>query len=129
MAKDSAKKATHERSFEGAPSGTSDAILKQIAPGMTIRVHQILTEKNSKGEEKKRIQIFEGMVLARKHGNQAGATITVRKVSEGVGVEKIFPIHSPWISTIELVKKAKIRRAKLGYLRTYGKKLKEKSLA
>jgi large subunit ribosomal protein L19 len=129
MAKDSGKKVGHERSFEGTATGTSADVLAQIVPGVTVRVHQILTEKNSKGEEKKRIQIFEGIVLARKHGSQAGATITVRKVSEGIGVEKIFPIHSPWISTIELVKKAKVRRAKLGYLRTYGKKLKEKSIA
>lgn len=129
MAKDSGKKVTHERSFDGTPTGTSADVLAQIVPGVTVRVHQILTEKSAKGEEKKRIQLFEGIVLARKHGNQAGATITVRKVTEGIGVEKIFPVHSPWISTIELVKKAKVRRAKLGYLRTYGKKLKEKSLA
>jgi large subunit ribosomal protein L19 len=97
-----------------------------IRPGMTIRVHQVLFEKSAKGEEKKRIQVFEGMVLARKHGTEAGATFTVRKVASGVGVEKIFPINSPFIAKIELVKTAKVRRANLGYLRTYKKKLKEK---
>ncbi len=131
MAKDgSKKKVSHERNFEGVAAGTSAETLAQIKPGVTVRVHQILSEKNAKGEEKKRIQIFEGIILARKHGSSAGATITVRKVSEGVGVEKIFPLNSPWISTIELVKKAKVRRAKLGYLRKeYGKKLKEEAFA
>ena len=106
-----------------------NSVLDQIRPGMTVRVHQILTEKNAKGEEKKRIQIFEGMVLERKHGKSIGSTITVRKVTEGIGVEKIFPLHSPWISTIDIVRQAKVRRAKLGYLRSYGKKLKEKAVA
>lgn len=96
-----------------------------IRPGMTIKVHQVLLEKNSKGEEKKRIQIFEGIVLARKHGKEAGATITVRKIASGVGVEKIFPLNSPWISKIDIVKEAKVKRAKLHYLRNYTKKLKE----
>lgn len=100
-----------------------------IKPGMTVRVHQILTEKTSKGEEKKRIQVFEGVVLARRHGSTMGSTITVRKITEGIGVEKIFPLHSPWISDIEVVKTAKVRRAKLFYLRSYGKKLKEKAAA
>ena len=58
------------------------AINNTIEPGMTVRVHQILTEKNAKGEEKKRIQIFEGIVLARRHGTEPGATITVRKISD-----------------------------------------------
>lgn len=100
-----------------------------IAPGNTVRVHQILVEKTSKGEEKKRIQMFEGIVLGRKHGNEAGATITVRKIASGVGVEKIFPVHSPWIAKIEIVKTAKVRRAKLNYLRSYSKRLKEKTVA
>ncbi len=130
MAKDTSKKVVHERSFDGTAVGTSAETLAQIKPGVTVRVHQILAEKNAKGEEKKRIQVFEGIVLERKHGSSAGATITVRKISEGVGVEKIFPIHSPWISTFELVKKAKVRRAKLGYLRKgYSKKLKEEAIS
>lgn len=100
----------------------------EIKPGMTVRVHETIREKNAKGEEKQRIQIFEGMVLARKHGQETGATITVRKISDGVGVEKIFPIHSPVIVKIEPVKQAKVSRAKLSYLRNYKKKLKENKI-
>ena len=103
--------------------------LDAIRPGATVRVHQVLTEKNAKGEEKKRIQICEGIVLARKHGSEAGATITVRKVSEGIGVEKIFPLNSPWIKQIETIQQARVRRAKLSYLRSYRKRLKEKAIA
>jgi len=97
----------------------------QIKPGMTVKVHQKIKEKNAKGVEKERIQIFEGIVLAHKHGKDVGNTITVRKVSDGIGVERIFPVNSPNIVKIEPVKQAKVRRSKLGYLRTNKKKLKE----
>ncbi len=96
-----------------------------IKPGMTVRVHQRIRETNAKGEEKERIQIFEGMVLARKHGKTDGATVTVRKISGGIGVEKIFPLNSPNVVNIEPVKQAKVRRAKLYFLRNWKKKLKE----
>lgn len=86
--------------------------LPGIRPGDTVRVHQKIKEKN-----KERVQAFEGEVLARKHGKEAGATITVRKVTGGVSVEKIFPLHSPTVEKIELLKKGKVRRAKLYYLR------------
>jgi len=89
----------------------------EIRPGDTVKVHQILREKNSKGEIKERIQVFEGLVLARKHGKEPGATITVRKVVDGIGVEKIYPLNSPLIKKIELVKRSKVRRAKLYFLR------------
>ena len=89
----------------------------EIRPGDTVKVHQILKEKTSKGEMKERIQIFEGLVLARKHGKESGATITIRKVVDGVGVEKIFPLNSPLIKKIELVKRSKVRRSKLYFLR------------
>lgn len=92
---------------------------------MIVRVHQRIKELNSKGEEKERIQIFEGTVLANKHGRESGATITVRKISNGVGVEKIFPINSPLIEKIEIVRVMKTKRAKLFFLRNYKKKLKE----
>ena len=98
----------------------------EIKPGMTVRVHQIIKEKNAKGEDKERVQVYEGMVIARRHGLEPGATLTVRKVSEGTGVEKIFPIYSPNIAKIEIKKIAQVRRAKLDYLKTYKKKLKEK---
>lgn len=96
-----------------------------IKPGMTVKVHEKITEKNAKGVEKERIQVFEGIVLARKHNKEIGATITVRKVSNGIGVEKIFPLQSPIITKIEAVKQATVRRAKLGFLRASKKKLKE----
>ncbi len=106
-----------------------ETILPQIKAGMTVKVHQVIKEKNTKGEEKQRIQIFEGMVLARRGGSQKNATITVRKIaSNGIGVERIFPLYSPVVSKIELVKLAKVKQAKLYYLRTYKKKLKEKQI-
>lgn len=97
----------------------------EINPGMIIRVHQKIVETNSKGEEKERIQVFQGMVLAHKHGKEDGATITVRKVSEGVGVEKIFPLNMPSIEKIELVRTYRITQAKPYYLRTTKKRLSE----
>ena len=83
-----------------------------IRPGDTVRVHQKIQDKG-----KTRIQMFEGLVLARKHGTEPGATFTVRKVASGVGVEKIFPLYSPLIDQIEIVRRAKVRRAKLYYIR------------
>ncbi|HLD82026.1 MAG TPA: 50S ribosomal protein L19 [Patescibacteria group bacterium] len=102
----------------------------EIVPGMTIRLYQRIKEKNTKGEEKERVQYFEGMVLARKHGREFGATIRVRKVSNGVGVEKVFPLNLPTITKIEILKKMKrVRRSKLYYLRHgYKKRLKEEKL-
>jgi large subunit ribosomal protein L19 len=102
---------------------TQDSELK---PGMTVRIHQKIKELNSKGEEKERIQYFEGMIIARKHGKEAGSTITVRKISDGIGVEKIFPLNLPTITKIEIKKVADVRRAKLNYLKSgYKKRLKE----
>lgn len=83
-----------------------------IKAGDTVKVHQKIVDKG-----KTRIQIFEGLVLARKHGNEPGATFTVRKIASGVGVEKIYPLYSPLIDKIEIVKRAKVRRAKLYYIR------------
>ncbi len=99
-----------------------------IEPGMIVRVHEKIKEKNTKGEEKERIQVFEGIVIAHKHGNEKGATITVRKESGGVGVEKIYPIHSPVIDKIEIKSRIKSNKSKLYYLRSYKKKLKKVSL-
>jgi len=83
-----------------------------IKAGDTIKVHQKIQDKG-----KTRIQIFEGLVLARKHGNEPGATFTVRKVASGVGVEKIYPLYSPLIDKLEIVKRSKVRRAKLYFIR------------
>jgi large subunit ribosomal protein L19 len=80
--------------------------------GDTVKVFQKIKEK-----DKYRIQAFEGLVLARKHGNEAGGTFTVRRIASGVGVEKIFPLYSPLIDKIEVVKRAKVRRAKLYHIR------------
>lgn len=103
--------------------------LPEIKPGMTVRVYQKIKELNIKGEEKERTQYFEGMVIAKKHGKEVGATITVRKISDGVGVEKIFPLNLPTIEKIEIKKQAKVRRAKLYYLKKgYKKRLKEKAV-
>ncbi len=96
-----------------------------IKPGDIVRVHETIKEKDAKGKEKQRIQVFEGIVLAHKHGNEIGATITVRKESGGVGVEKIFPLNSPLIKKIEVKGKIKSRQAKLYYLRSYKKRLKK----
>ncbi len=83
-----------------------------IRAGDTVRVHQKIEDKG-----KTRIQVFEGLVLARKHGNEAGATFTVRKVVDGIGVEKIFPLYSPRIDKIEIIRRSTVRRAKLYYIR------------
>lgn len=83
-----------------------------IKAGDTVRVHQKIQDKG-----KTRIQVFEGLVLARKHGSEAGATFTVRKVVDGIGVEKIYPLYSPLIDKIEIPRRAKVRRAKLYHIR------------
>ena len=99
-----------------------------LKPGMVVKVHQKIKETNTKGEEKERVQIFEGIIIAAKHGQESGGTITVRKVASGVGVEKIFPIHSPVIDKIEVVKQYEVSRAKLHFLRDpeFKRKMKEK---
>ena len=97
--------------------------LPAVQVGDTVRVHVKVKEGS-----RERIQVFEGTVIAKKHGG-IEETITVRRISYGVGVEKVFPVHSPSISTIEVVRSGKVRRAKLYYLRDRvgkGAKIKEK---
>jgi len=82
--------------------------------GDTIRVWSKIPEEKGKF----RLQAFEGIVLARKHGKEIGGTFTVRRVASGVGVERIFPLYSPMIDKIEITKRARARRSKLYYIRT-----------
>jgi large subunit ribosomal protein L19 len=94
--------------------------LPDIRPGYTVIVHQKIKEG-----DKERVQKYEGIVISLRGGKGLSATITVRKFSEGVGVERIFPLHSPTIAKIEVAKRAKVKRAKLYYIKGYTKKLKE----
>lgn len=86
--------------------------LPDFKPGYTVKVHQKIKEG-----DKERIQMFEGVVIARKGGTGANATFTVRKIASGVGVERIYPIHSPNIAKLEIVKTADVKKAKLYYIR------------
>ncbi len=95
-----------------SPVKVADRKAFDIRSGDTIRVWQKITEKG-----KTRLQAFEGLVIAVKHGKEAGATFTVRRVASGVGVEKIFPLYSPMIDSIETLKRSKVRRAKLYHIR------------
>jgi large subunit ribosomal protein L19 len=109
---------------------TTPVIMKErsgleLRAGDTVRVWQKIEEvKQGKGANKKAVstknvrrQAFEGLILAVKHGTEAGATFTVRRVASGVGVEKIFPLYSPTIDSIEILRRAQMRRAKLYFIR------------
>jgi len=96
--------------------------LPEIKSGQTVRVYQKIKEAG-----KERIQPFEGLVIATKHGRGLDGTFTVRKIAQGVGVERIYPLHSPTIDKIEILKMAKVRRAKLYYMRgRFGKRARMK---
>ena len=86
--------------------------MPSLRPGLTLKVHQKIKDGN-----KTRTQIFEGIVIAQKHGEGMNGTVTVRKISGGIGVERTFPLHLPTIEKIEVVKASKVRRSKLYYLR------------
>jgi len=92
--------------------------IPDFRPGDTVRVHVKLREaEGEKGDkEKERIQPFEGVVICRR-GRLSSSTFTVRRVSFGIGVERIFPVHSPMIAQIEVVRRGRVRRSKLYYLR------------
>src|SRR6266404_948577 len=101
-----------------SPVDVSKRKLLDVRSGDTIRVWQKIQEEDKKtGKIKTRLQAFEGLVIAVKHGREAGATFTVRRVASGVGVEKIFPLYSPLIYEIEMVKRSKTRKSKLYYVR------------
>ena len=94
--------------------------LPDIKPGHVVKVYQKITEVKGSGKKqeiKERVQIFEGLVIGKKGGKGINATITVRKISGGIGVEKVFPLNAPTIEKIELIKITKTRRAKLNYMR------------
>lgn len=116
----------------------TDLKMEAIKPGMTVKILQRVPGadktklKKGKGGEKEKTQQIEGLVIARKHGQEAGATITIRRIKEGVGVEWIIPVFSPHIKKVELISAARVRRAKLNYLRHKSQreirsKIKEKS--
>jgi large subunit ribosomal protein L19 len=94
------------------PVNSDDRAKLEFSSGDTLRVWSKIEDKG-----KVRLQAFEGLVLARKHGTEAGATFTIRKVASGVGVERIFPLYSPTIDKIEIVKRSRVRRSKLYYVR------------
>src|SRR3989344_940895 len=91
--------------------------IPKLKAGYVIRVHQKITDVSPDGKEKQRIQIFEGQVIGTKGGKGINGTVTVRKISSGVGVERIFPIHAPTIEKIEVVKATPARKAKIYYTR------------
>ncbi|MBU6491097.1 50S ribosomal protein L19 [Patescibacteria group bacterium] len=107
-----------------------------IRPGDTVRVVQNIVElKKGRGTDKKektvknaRKQVFEGLVLATKHGTEPGGTFTVRATLSGVGVEKTFPLYSPVIDSIEIVKRSRVRRAKLYFIREKAAKMVRRQL-
>ena len=117
-------------------------VLEKIKPGAKVKVWEKISAEGhstprvsasrsgsaSGGKEGRRLSAFEGIVLARKHGSEAGATFTVRAVLQEVGVEKIYPIHSPTIAKVEIISSPrKVSRSKLYYLRNLSsKKVKEK---
>jgi large subunit ribosomal protein L19 len=112
-----------ETEVKAIPSKLVD--FDRLQPGQTVRVHERIIDVNPKGEERQRVQVFEGIILGMK-GAGIARTMTVRKVSGGVGVEKIYPINSPVIDKIELVKTAKVRQAKLGFLKNLKRRFKRK---
>ncbi len=95
------------------PVAQDDRKKLDFKAGDTVRVWSKILEKG-----KTRLQAFEGLVLCRKHGTESGATFTIRKVASGVGVERIFPLYSPNVDKIEVIRKSKTRRSKLYFIRT-----------
>jgi large subunit ribosomal protein L19 len=106
-----------------SPVKTDDRKNLGLRSGDTVRVHQKIQEKG-----KIRIQVFEGLVIATKHGTEIGGTFTVRTTLSGIGVEKTFPLYSPMIEKIEIIRRSKVRRAKLYYIRDKASREIKKSL-
>jgi large subunit ribosomal protein L19 len=119
-AEESAEKASTEPAYKSKLDN-----FDELKAGQTVRLHERIKDISPKGEERERIQVFEGIILGLK-GAGTSRTLTIRKVSKGFGVEKIYPINSPVVAKIELVKTAKVRRAKLGYLKNEKRRFKRK---
>ncbi len=102
--------------------------IEELRPGMTVRIHERIKDVSPKGEERERIQIFQGIIMGIRGGG-IQKTMTIRRIAKGYGVEKIYPLNTPIIAKIELVKTAKVRRAKLAFLgdlrNPFKRKLKE----
>lgn len=109
-----------EKNPDTTPSTEVEKVIPELRAGYTVRLHIRVSEG-----KKERIQIFEGMILGISGSTPESRTITVRKVSKGFGVEKIIPLAMPSLEKIEVVKKAKVSKSKLYYLRKYNKRLKE----
>lgn len=95
----------------------------ELRAGQTVKLYERIKDVSPKGEERERLQVFEGIILGVK-GAGISRTLTIHKVSEGVGVEKIYPVNSPVVAKIELVKTAKVRRAKLTFIKNLKKRFK-----
>ncbi len=95
-----------------------------IVPGAVLKIHEKIEDVNGKGEKRERVQIFEGLVLGVR-GASTSKTFTIRKETDGFGVEKIFPVSSPNIVKVESMKVFKVRRAKLDFVKDFGRKFKE----
>lgn len=95
-----------------------------IETGMVVRIHEKIQDVNAKGEPRERVQIFEGLVIGTR-GAGNSKSFVIRKESGGFGVEKIFPMHSPVIVKVEVVKRFKVRTKKLSFIKGFGRKLKE----
>ncbi len=98
--------------------------IPEIKPGMVVRVHEKIEDTNAKGEKRNRVQIFEGLVMGIR-GAGASRNFRVRKVTDGFGVEKIYPISSPNVTKVEVLKQMRVRRAKLSFVKDFGRRLKE----
>ena len=127
------KKGTKQPRVEKVITTDVDALKETIAklkPGMTIRLHQKIKELNMKNEEKERLQYFEGIITAMRGNKSTGGTVTIQKTTDGITVEKIYPLGLPTINKIEIKKIAKVRRAKLTFLKKgYKKKLSEQKVS
>ncbi len=96
----------------------------ELSAGQVVRVHEKIQDTTAKGEPRERVQIFEGLILGVR-GAGASRSFTIRKDTDGFGVEKIFPVSSPNLAKLELVKTFIVRRAKLSYIKDFSRKLKE----